>query len=195
MGKSAFSLALIVVSGWLILSLGTLGQVIEEEDREASPPAPAGQVKSALERATQQIVERTNRFRREQKHAEVQTDPKLTDAARYFADYLAKTDKFSHTADEKQPGERAKEHGYDYCFVSENIAYEENPAGATTEGLAEKFVEVWKQVRYSRRRPRRMESSDVVIDCMTVVPGGIPAAYVCSVSPRNCSQRRWKRLS
>jgi uncharacterized protein YkwD len=57
------------------------------------------------------IVEKTNEFRPKQGPSTVAVNSRLADTARYFADHLAKTDKFSHTADEKQPGERAKEHG------------------------------------------------------------------------------------
>jgi len=68
----------------------------------------------------------------------------LTEAAQYFADYLARTSKFSHTADGQQPSDRAKKHGYDYCIVLENIAYEYNSSGFSTEDLARRFVEGWK---------------------------------------------------
>ena len=53
----------------------------------------------------------------------VAADARLTEAARYFAGYLAKTDQFSHDADGSVPAARAQKHGYDYCIVSENLAY------------------------------------------------------------------------
>jgi uncharacterized protein YkwD len=89
-------------------------------------------------------VEKTNAFRHEHGLAKVQPNEKLTATAQYFADYLARTDKFSHEADGKQPPERAKEHGYDYCLIDENIAWEFSSEGFQTEELAGKFVEGWK---------------------------------------------------
>ena len=34
---------------------------------------------------------------------------------------------------------------YEYCLISENIAYDETSAGITSEALAENFVDGWKQ--------------------------------------------------
>ena len=56
---------------------------------------------------------------------------------------MAGADKYSHTADGKTPSERANEHGYDYCLVSENITYLYSSTGFSTEELAEKMVEGW----------------------------------------------------
>ena len=67
------------------------------------------------------IVQLTNVFRKEQGLAAVQPNPVLRKAAEDFARYLARTNTFSHTADGRQPGERAKAGGYDFCIVSENL--------------------------------------------------------------------------
>ena len=140
-GKSAvFASALLAIS---TLPLGALGQVSKTQDIEVA--SPRQQDKLDLEQVAKRIVENANQFRQKQGRPKVGINRQLTDAARYFANYLAKSDKFSHTADEKQPAERAKGHGYEYCVVSENMAYEMAPAGFTAEGLAEKFVEGWKQ--------------------------------------------------
>jgi uncharacterized protein YkwD len=104
-----------------------------------------------LTEVAQQIVAKTNQFRQEQGRSKVEVNTKLSEAAQYFANYLARTDKFSHTADGKQPGDRAKEHGYDYSLIAENIAYQYNPGGVTTEELAERFVEGWKESPGHRR--------------------------------------------
>lgn len=143
-GKSDIASALVVL-GLLVPPFGASGQVVEEEDSKTTSPVPSQRAKPDLEQVAKQIVEKTNEFRREQKRQKVETNPLLTDAARYFAHYLAKTDKFSHTADEKQPSVRAKEHRYEYCFVSENIAYQENRSGFTAEGLSDGFLGVWNE--------------------------------------------------
>ncbi len=96
-------------------------------------------------RASALIVARANEFREDQGLQPVEVSAKLTDAAGYFADYMANTDRYSHTADGKTPAERAEEHGYEYCLVTENIAYVYSSAGFSTEELAEKMVEGWKE--------------------------------------------------
>jgi hypothetical protein len=56
---------------------------------------------------------------------------------------MARTDKYGHTADGNRPSQRAKQHGYEYCIVLENIAYAYRSTGFTEEGLAEKFTQGW----------------------------------------------------
>ena len=64
----------------------------------------------------------TNAFRR-QEESQPGPAPQLASAARYFADFMARTGKFGHSADGSEPAARAKRFGYEYCIVSENIAY------------------------------------------------------------------------
>src|SRR5437016_1322189 len=85
-----------------------------------------------LKEVEKRIIEATNEFRSKENRRELSVSPELSRAARYFADFMAQTDKYGHTADGKQPGERAKEHGYQYCLIGENIAYFFNPAGFST---------------------------------------------------------------
>jgi hypothetical protein len=63
-----------------------------------------------------------------------------------FARFMAKTGKYGHTADGRQPSERAAAQGYDYCIVSENLAYQYRSDGYDSAAeLAERFVEGWKE--------------------------------------------------
>lgn len=137
--------------------LFVLGLLIPSLDAPASTPAQHGIPE--LGQTAKLIVEKANEFRRKQGLAGGAISPQLADAAGYYANYLAKTDEFSHTADDKQPGQRAKEHGYNYCLISENIAYEEDPAGFTAAALAGKFVEGWKQ---SPEHRKNMLEPDVI---------------------------------
>ena len=93
------------------------------------------------------IVQLTNVFRKEQGLAAVHPNLVLRKAAEDFARYLARTGTFSHTADNRQPGDRAKAAGYEFCIVSENLAsnldftrIRDEPTGARRrrglEGLA-----------------------------------------------------------
>ena len=43
----------------------------------------------------------------------------------------------------KEPAERVAQHGYKYCLVAENIAYEFSSAGFTTRQLAQELLEGW----------------------------------------------------
>lgn len=98
----------------------------------------------ALAAAVEGIVERTNAFRQEHELDPVERDSELTAAARYFAEYMARTGDYGHFADGREPAQRATKHGYEYCVVSENIAYyyrggQQVPA----EELVEQFVTGW----------------------------------------------------
>ena len=97
-----------------------------------------------LAKAVQQVIDQTNEFRKQEKQPPLQANKELTKAAEYFAGFMAKTGKYGHEADDKKPAERAKEHGYDYCIVLENIAYLYNSEGYTVETLAGGFVKGWK---------------------------------------------------
>src|SRR5687768_6611537 len=59
-----------------------------------------------LARVSKDIFDRTNEFRKEQGRRAVETNARLKEAARYFADFMARTDTYGHTADDKRPAER-----------------------------------------------------------------------------------------
>lgn len=90
------------------------------------------------------IVDLTNAFRRSQKLSDVRPNTELTQAAKLFAEYLAKTGRFAHEADGRQPAERVKASGYRYCMVSENLASNLDSRGFTSDALAQQAVEGWK---------------------------------------------------
>ena len=112
-----------------------------------------------LAEAAKLVVEGTNRFRHEQGLAPVHPEGKLTEAAREFAAYMARTDRFDHDADGRRPPERARAKGYDYCLVSENIGFEFNSRGFATAELAREFVEGWK---HSPPHRKNMEEGGAV---------------------------------
>jgi len=100
---------------------------------------------------TSYIIEKTNDFREEEGRPRVTVNAKLTETARDFADFMARTGRYGHTADGSRPADRAARHGYEYCVIAENIAYAFNSEGYTTEGLVETFVEGWKHSPGHRR--------------------------------------------
>src|SRR5262249_9624507 len=108
------------------------------KDSRKAPPPPD------LDRVGELVVDSVNRFREEKGRGKLRVNPQLTAAARYFAGYLARTGKFSHTADGKGPAERAVQYGSRYCLVLENIAYQYSSRSFTAPALARKLVEGWK---------------------------------------------------
>jgi uncharacterized protein YkwD len=124
------SFILFIVSACLIMAQST----------EAAEPN-----SSSLSQVESTIVSQTNRFRQAHGLHPVSKNSNLTEAAEYFAHYMARTNKYGHTADGQQPAERARNHGYNYCIIAENIAYQYNSAGFTIEQLAELFVTGWEQ--------------------------------------------------
>src|SRR5262245_37990109 len=90
------------------------------------------------------IIEMTNAFRRQERLGAVVPNTELTATARWFAEYLARTNTFAHEADGRQPADRVKAHGYQFCMVAENLSLNFDGRGFTTSGLATKAVEGWK---------------------------------------------------
>lgn len=100
--------------------------------------------KADLAKASDQIVAQTNEFRRSEKLAAVTVDETIQKTAQKFAEYMARTDRYGHTADDRQPADRAAVQGYEYCLISENIAYQFRTTGFDTADLAKRFAEGWK---------------------------------------------------
>jgi uncharacterized protein YkwD len=137
-----------VLAVLLLLPASAPAQSVEPDDSDSLAPGPQVQVASAtkpdLERTGELITQMTNEFRSRHGRGRLSVNPELVRTAQDFADYLARTDTFSHTADGKQPSQRVREHGYRFCLVAENIAWEYNSAGFTTPALARAFVAGWR---------------------------------------------------
>jgi uncharacterized protein YkwD len=121
---------------FFLAAAGPPGLAFAQKSRAAMPD---------LERATRAVVESTNALRRAQGLPGLATNAKLTGAAREFANFMARTDRYGHEADGHKPSQRARSHGYEYCLVAENIAYQYSSAGFGTVELADKLFEGWKE--------------------------------------------------
>jgi len=106
----------------------------------------------------QQIVDRTNAFRTEQKLSTVRVNESLQRAATSFAQFMADNDKYGHEADEHHPWERANMASYDYCILTENIGWQMT-GQPTIERLAQRFTDGWNN---SPEHRKNMEDADVV---------------------------------
>jgi hypothetical protein len=94
----------------------------------------------------ERVLERTAAFRAGQGLPVQKTQAQLAAAARTFADYMASSGRYGHTADGRTPAERASAQGYDYCLVLENIGYVYRSHGYPSEdAIAADLVEGWKK--------------------------------------------------
>lgn len=105
----------------------------------------------ATKTAEQLIVEQTNAFRERQDRGRLRNNSELTAAAAYFAGFMAETGEYGHTADGKRPGERAEEHGYEYCLVAENIAFYEASGSMESNELVTLLMQGWIDSQTHRR--------------------------------------------
>jgi uncharacterized protein YkwD len=94
-------------------------------------------------KARRLLVEQTNAFRKSERRDVLDRNQRLDAAAQEFARHMAKTDRYGHTADGRSFHDRAERHGYEYCLISENIAYQFATEGFTTDKLAQQFVQGW----------------------------------------------------
>ena len=96
-----------------------------------------------IQSVEQAIIQKTNEFRESNELRAVKPDKSLTQAAKNFAEFMARTGKYGHRADGTTPAERAEAEGYNYCVVRENIAYRTNTGEVTAKSLIEVFVQGW----------------------------------------------------
>lgn len=96
-----------------------------------------------LPKVEQHIVELTNEVRRKRNLSSLKVNAMLAKAARAYAERLARTDQFSHTADGRNPGQRAESAGYKFCAIAENLAMDRSHSGFDTGQLALQAVAGW----------------------------------------------------
>ena len=141
--------ALGITIAWIAAPSICRAQAVHADDVQIIRPPDvkpfANEKKPGLPGAVKIIVDKTNAFREKEGKSRVELNDKLTETAKYFADYMAQTDRYGHTADDKQPAERAVKHGYDYCIVLENIAYRFQASGFTTEEMGTGFFTGWRE--------------------------------------------------
>ncbi len=142
-------LLVVLVLGGCLLPAAATGQAVERDAAESkaiSATKPTeGATSPELATTVQGIISRTNSFRQAEGLREVEPSPQLMEAAQEFAQFMASTGQYGHTADGRRPADRAKQHGYDYCIISENIAYQHRTSGFSGEELAREFFEGWKE--------------------------------------------------
>lgn len=135
------------ISLYSLLSIATMAMASGQDAQPASTVAGnAGsdvQSTSMIAVVQRAIVDRTNEFRKSNQSGAVQRDEHLMQAAKNFAEFMARTGKYGHRANGMTPAQRAEAAGYDYCVIRENIAYRMNTGDVTADSLIEVFVQGW----------------------------------------------------
>lgn len=144
------------------------------------------------------IVEMTNAFRAKQELGAVRRSRQLDVIARRYARFLAESGRFSHTADGRQPADRATAGGYDYCQFAENLASLLDSRGFRTRQLAREAVTGWENSPGHRRNMLTPHSTEIGVG-VAKTPGqskflavqlfGRPAALRYRMRIRNVSGR------
>ena len=107
------------------------------------------------------IVQKTNDFRRANKLSALRRNTLLDKAARSYARYLARTGKFSHTADGRSHSARIKAAGYKYCITAENLALNGDSRGFRPSQLALGAVTGWKNSPGHRKNLLRKHVTEI----------------------------------
>ena len=131
---------------WLTAAGTARPQAVGHADKPAADESPVADQPEAA----RQIVTQANAFRRGEKLAEFRPSEPLQKAAEDFAQFMARTGKYGHTADDQQPRDRAVKQGYDACIVAENIGLQFSSDRLTPVALATEFVEGWKSSQNHR---------------------------------------------
>jgi len=144
----------------VLTHVSACGQSTKETE---PPPAAIGEPKNKpdVEKVRDQIFAGTNEFRKKEKRGPLKVNADLSKAAQAFAEFMADTDKYGHTADGKEPWDRVAKTGYDYCIVLENIAYEYNSEGFTTDDLSKTLTEAWEKSPPHRKNMLDPDVSDI----------------------------------
>jgi hypothetical protein len=96
-----------------------------------------------LPQVEQHIVQITNKARQDQKLSPLKVNAMLAKAARAYAERVARSGTFSHTADGRTPAQRAESAGYQHCDIAENLAMDEDSRGFETGALALQAIAGW----------------------------------------------------
>lgn len=135
--------------------MAVLALIFTAGSRGMAAPAPS--------ETAREITARSNAYRARHGLHALRSDPTLASAALAFADYMARTNRYGHDADGRQPVERAKAAGYSHCKLAENIAWHVSSGGISSAALADAFVQGWIDSPSHRRNLLGAEATDVAI--------------------------------
>jgi uncharacterized protein YkwD len=120
-----------------------LPAVRAEEPKDKQPPRQPREQPLDLKAYEKALFDLVNKERAKAKLSPLTINDKLTRAARRHTDNMAGQEKMSHVLDGKGPADRAKEAGYDYRKVSENLARAASEDPDTPVPSAEEIHKSW----------------------------------------------------
>ncbi|WP_409560330.1 CAP domain-containing protein [Hyphomicrobium sp. MC8b] len=126
-----------------------------------------------LPQVEKHIVEMTNEVRREKNLPALKVNAMLAKAARAFAQKVATSGRFSHTADGRTPAQRAESVGYKHCDIAENLAMDQNIGGFDTGELALQAIAGWMNSPPHRANILRASVSEIGVGVVRA-PGAKP---------------------
>lgn len=141
-----------------------------------------------LKEVAQSIVQQTNVFREAEGLEALSSNEKLRQTAQDFADYMAETNRYGHTADGRRPSQRVSDHDYEYCVVAENIAYHFQTLGIATQPLADQAFTGWKSSPGHRRNMLKPPITETGVALSQSESTGVYYAVQLFGRPRSASQ-------
>ena len=141
-----------------------------------------------LPQVEQHIVEITNKARQEQKLAPLKVNAILARAARAYAERVAQSGVFSHTADGRTPSQRAEGAGYKHCEVAENLAMDASAQGFDTGALALQAIAGWMNSPPHRANILRASATEVGVG-VARAPGPKPKYISVELFGRPATER------
>ena len=116
-----------------------------------------------LDAAAGEVVAGTNAFRQSQQLVPLSVNTSLQAAARDFAEYMARNERYGHQADGRSPAERVRNHGYNYCLIAENIGQVHRVPEYTGEEIARALVDGWIASPRHRRAMLDVDATEIAV--------------------------------
>jgi uncharacterized protein YkwD len=112
------------------------------------------------DRVSASILKETNAYRQKMGVPPLTLEPAIARVAQEYAQFLARTNKSGHTADNRDPGQRLNNRGITHCGVWENFfEYWSAPTIAPWETVAAQAMQDWKQSPGHRRNLLRDQAA------------------------------------
>ena len=99
---------------------------------------------------------------------------------------MAATDMYGHEADGRQPWDRVRTQGYDYCEVAENIAYAWRTNGFSPEQLVNEFVQGWEHSPEHRKNMLNPDLTEIGVAVARSPDTGLYYAVQISAGRGRC---------
>jgi uncharacterized protein YkwD len=148
--EEAMTRCLILPVSAILVLLATLpSAAVESKKDKADKKDKKTEPKFKLSADEQTLLKLLNAARAKEKLPALKVSPLLTKIARAHSANMAKQGKMAHVLDGKGPAERAKDAGYDYRKIGENVAFSDDGDEGPTP-LSE-IQEMWMKSKAHRK--------------------------------------------